>query len=350
MSAFSAEHSGFLTPTRADAPDGLCDVAGSIFGTFTFNSSEPIAVVALRGFTNERAEFLVTTLPVAELSAPQADFLLFPLFVDGGGWATQVVLVNPTDESMEVTLKFLGQEGQTVVAESRYVIPPRSAHRVRTSGLLAAATAGSVIIEPWSTSRLPAGLCIFSFKKGGITVSEAGVGSTRPVLAQRIYVESFSQSGTVQTGVAIANPAAQNINVQFELMSLSGIPMGISASIQIPPKGQRSMFLSEVKGFQAMQTPFQGILRISTTSTFGVSVVGLRGRNNKRGDFLISTTPSVDENSLSSSGELFFPHFVDGGGYTTKFVVFSWPLTGLPRSGTILFLGQTGQPLSLSLR
>lgn len=39
-------------------------------GTFTFSSSSPVAVIALRGFTNERGEFLITTLPVADLTNP----------------------------------------------------------------------------------------------------------------------------------------------------------------------------------------------------------------------------------------------------------------------------------------
>ena len=45
-------------------------------GTFTFTASQPISVVALRGLTNERSEFLITTLPVADLSSLQVPMLL----------------------------------------------------------------------------------------------------------------------------------------------------------------------------------------------------------------------------------------------------------------------------------
>ena len=44
---------------------------------------------------------------------------------------------------------------------------------------------------------------------------------------------------------------------------------------------------------------------------------------------------------------LFFPHFVDSGGWTTQFILFS----GAPAqtaSGVIRFTGQDGQPLGLS--
>ena len=64
-------------------------------GTFTFTADLPVAVIALRGFVNERSEFLMTTLPVAPLTAGPADTVYFPHFAAGGGWTTQVILVNP---------------------------------------------------------------------------------------------------------------------------------------------------------------------------------------------------------------------------------------------------------------
>ncbi len=73
-------------------------------GTFTFTSSAPIAVIALRGLTNRDGEFLMTTLPVAPLAPPRSaytsyrgpsDTVYFPHFTDGNGWVTQVILVNP---------------------------------------------------------------------------------------------------------------------------------------------------------------------------------------------------------------------------------------------------------------
>ena len=73
---------------------------GSVLGTLTFTSSVPVAVVALRGFTNEAGEFLMTTLPVAPLSSTVSDTVYFSHFADGGGWTTQVILVNPTDRTI----------------------------------------------------------------------------------------------------------------------------------------------------------------------------------------------------------------------------------------------------------
>src|SRR5262249_17221644 len=43
--------------------------SGNFQGTFTFTASLPVSVVALRGYTNERGEFLITTLPVNSISS-----------------------------------------------------------------------------------------------------------------------------------------------------------------------------------------------------------------------------------------------------------------------------------------
>src|SRR5262249_23864574 len=70
----------------------------NIHGTFTFSSDIPVAVIALRGLTNDRNEFLLSTLPVVDILTPHAALpTTLPQFADGGGWTTQIVLVNPGD-------------------------------------------------------------------------------------------------------------------------------------------------------------------------------------------------------------------------------------------------------------
>ena len=119
----------------------------SVLGTLTFTSSLPVAVVALRGFTNEAGEFLMTTLPVAPLVSASSDPVYFPHFADGSGWATQVVLVNPTDRTITGAVAFRGKGSDTAAAapviltldDGRtgsnfdYSIAPRSVKRFTTS-------------------------------------------------------------------------------------------------------------------------------------------------------------------------------------------------------------------------
>jgi len=58
----------------------------SMRGTFTFTSTVPVGVIALRGFTNERGEFLVTTLPVSSSNASSSSVIVLlssPMAEDG---------------------------------------------------------------------------------------------------------------------------------------------------------------------------------------------------------------------------------------------------------------------------
>jgi len=85
---------------------------GALSGTFAFSSNVPVSAIALRGLINERSEFLVTTLPIANPDQPATGTVYFPHFADGGGWTTQFVLVNPTDSQISGTFRYMDQAGQ----------------------------------------------------------------------------------------------------------------------------------------------------------------------------------------------------------------------------------------------
>lgn len=339
----------------------------SFSGTLTFSSPVSVSAIALRGLTNERSEFLITTLPVTELPATSSEAIIFPHFADGGGWKTQVVLVNPTDEVIAGTVQFFGQGSPTAAAlpvtitvdgqttsTFTYAIPPRSSRRFETSGSAGGVRVGSIRVTPSANNKSPAGLGIFSFKNAGITVTESGVPVLRAGSAFRLYSEysgNFNQAqiGSIQTGVAIANPSATAVTVNFELTRLAGEPVGLTGTAVVPGLGQVVRFLNQISGFESLQAPFQGVLRITTSAPSGISVVGLRGRYNERKDFLITTTPPVSESGAVSTTELFFPHLAEAGGYSTQFIIFSGS-PGMPASGVLRFFSQAGQPLNLLLR
>src|SRR5207248_2044636 len=105
----------------------------SLTGTFTFSSNLPVSVTALRGLLNERNEFLLTTLSVTQLPAEASTAaIVFPHFATGGGWTTQIVLVNPTDRPLSGGIEFRDPAGQLVAVGGpftnifTYSIPPRS--------------------------------------------------------------------------------------------------------------------------------------------------------------------------------------------------------------------------------
>src|SRR5207244_3079104 len=161
-----------------------------------------------RGLTNERGEFLITTLPVADLSvAAGSDAILFPYYADGGGWLTHILLVNTTDNMLNGSLQFSGSS-----TPSPYTVAARSSFQLLTSGIGSSTTTGSIRLTPATGTKTPVGVAVFSFKNAGVTVSEAGVQPVAASNAVRMYAES---AGSVQTGLAITNPSASAAAVTF---------------------------------------------------------------------------------------------------------------------------------------
>jgi len=327
----------------------------SVSGSFTFNSTVPVAVVSLRGFTNERGEFLITTLPVSDLSVPaQTGDLVFPHFAAGGGWRTKIVLVNPSDGTLTGTVRFLTPSGGTAVVlvngESnstvQYSIPPRTSRTLQV-GVAAATAVGSVRVTPAAGITPPFGVAIFSFESGGVTVTEAGVPVSDSGTLYRLYVETagtFGAVGSIQTGLAITNLGTSAATVTLNAQRLDGSFTGTSGTLTVPANGQTALFLNQVPGFASLQSTFKGVLRLSSTAQ--ISVVGLRGRYNERSDFLITTTLPSNEGATPSRAHFFFPHFADSGGYTTQFILLSGQLNQSP-SGTMGLFSQSGQLLTL---
>jgi hypothetical protein len=326
----------------------------SLQGTLTLMSSVPISLIALRGITNERGEFLITALPVTAIEGALGNgTLVLPHFANGGGWSTEIVLTNPTDLSLAGTIQFFGQGSasqgalpltMTVqgIAGSTfsYSLPARGAVRMRTESSEPAVQVGSVRITPLSASNVPSVQAILTFRDKGITVTSAGVPATVPGTAFQIYAESaggFGQPSSIRTGLAIANGSTSSVAVHLEVTKLDGTDTGLSTSLNIPAGGQIARFTNEL--FPALPAAFQGILRIAAPAP--VVVTGLRSRYNERGDFLVTTTPPWNEAVVPTGSETVFPHIVHGAGYSTQFIVWG-SSSGQPATGNLWYMSDGG--------
>ena len=324
-------------------------------GTFSFTSDVPVSVIALRGLTNERAQpdFLLTTLPVIDTSVAAATGTQFvPYFVTGfGGWTTQVVLVNPGTTALAGNVQFVNNQGAAATvnvngqsaSSAAYSVAARSSQRLLITG---GDLQGSVRIVPTGGGAGPTPLVVFTFKPSAFTVSEAAAPANRGT-AFRMYVESTAPAeGNIRTGIAVTNTSTGAANVTFELFDLSGAGLA-SKVINLGASAQLVQFFDDAVLFPNITKPFKGVLRISAPAE--ISVVGLRGRTNERNDFLITTTPPTLESAPATSAEMLFPHLVNGGGYTTQFILFSGT-AGQISSGTLRFYKTDGTPLGLSLQ
>src|SRR5205807_698150 len=113
-----------------------------------------------------------------------------------------VQFLNPSGSAAAITVN--DQLNDTFA----YSIPPRTSQKLQTSGTGTSTLSGSVRVIPASGTTAPTGLGIFSFRNGGITVTEAGVPAAGAGSAFRLYSEAAGtspQPGSIQTGLAVAN-------------------------------------------------------------------------------------------------------------------------------------------------
>ena len=330
-----------------------------VLGTFTFTSSAPVAVTALRVFTNEAGEFLMTTLPVAPLAAASQETVYFPHFAAGGGWVSQVILVNSLDSMITGTVRFLGSGSDTTAGSPviltlddgstgsnfDYSIPPRSSQRFTTSNAFGALNAGSVRATPSNGNAAPSGLVVFSYAQDEKTVAEAGVPVSPKGSAFRAYVETSGtpgQVGSIRSGLAIANVANTSNTVTLEVTNLDGSPADAPTQLSLPPSGQIARLLDEIL---SLPDNFSGVLRATSTDDAAIAV--LRFRVNEKSDLKVTTLSPSNEMGPATSEDRFFAHLADSGGWSTQFILFSGT-AGQASSGTLSFVDALGEPLGLT--
>jgi hypothetical protein len=134
--------------------------------------------------------------------------------------------------------------------------------------------------------------------------------------------------------------------VGYELVKLDGTPSGVAGELVIASNGQTVLFVGQFPGASDLQLPFRGVLRLSSATP--IAALAIRGRYNERGEFLLSTTPPVDPESVPEE-DTFIPQLVDGAGYSTEIVIHDLVGNG-GVSGDIYFFDQDGQPIVPDLR
>src|SRR5262249_23612150 len=125
--------------------------------TFTFSASQPVAAIALRGFINERGDFLMTTLPIADLSLSTSSEVVIPHFAEGGGWTTEIALLNPSDANIAGTLSAYDPGGARIDSQA-YSIAARSSILISRTLNSPAIRVGSIHVTPATGQQAPVGL------------------------------------------------------------------------------------------------------------------------------------------------------------------------------------------------
>lgn len=316
------------------------------FGSLEIGSDQPLSVLALRLTVNQRGDLLFTSTPVADLtqSVGNASFY-FPQIADGGGYITTLTLLNTSSTVETGRISFFEDDGTALTVHLAggstnsvftYSIPPRGVFVLQTDGTPAGSNAGWVQVKPDTSSISPVGAGVFSYSQGGVRVTESGVPAAAATTHAHIYVD---QSDGHDTGLALACPGSSGINVSLKAYQTDGSTAAGSSALSMNGNGHTASFVGQL--ISGLPTGFTGILDISSPAPF--VALTLRSLMNARGDFLVTTFPVADLTQVAPT-PIVFPQIVDGGGYTTQFILLS---AGSASNVTVLFYDEKGAPLAI---
>jgi hypothetical protein len=275
------------------------------------------------------------------------------------GWSGDLIgSTSPQSVTMS-TPRIVTASFSPAVSSVGVILDPGGAGAAGTAGCGGSTRAGYATLAMHSGTA-PYATAVFSFKQNGVTVSEAGVPASPPTNLARIFVDWRSSAHAVpantnggfisiDTGIAVVNPGADPANVIYTLRDGTGRTLSVGDG-SIAAGTYFACFIDDLKARAEAQgfnlpadfpTAIQfGSLEIASSRP--LSVLGLRGTMNQSGEFLMTTTPIADLTHPLGQSPIFFPQFVDGGGYTTSIILLN--TSGVLETGILEILNGEGEP------
>ena len=295
---------------------------------FRFKASAPVGAIAIRVTINNRSEPLMAAIPVAAPWESDALPRTIPHIRSGGGWLSEIILLNPTDRVMEGQVMLRRADRLRAAIEETYVLAAGSVFQIGVpDGSEYSITARYAQITPKAGSLVPSTFAIMSLENGPsydperITVTSTSVTADYAGRDFRTFFESREGSrspGSVNTGVALANPSDKTVTVTVEVLTKNGTYSGVSTTFDLIPDDQKVFFFNledRIPGH------FVGALRVSSDSDFAVTA--LRARINERRETLWTRIPMVERVSplrklFGSRGQS--PEMPEGEAYLVRYI------------------------------
>jgi hypothetical protein len=324
----SYRHTAFLI----DAPPLF---APHVEGTIRVKSSQPVGIVGLRASLTT-GTFLMTTAPVYDANAFSSEpYAVLPHFADGGGWTTEIVLVNPSSRQVQGTVQFLSADSGTLFPisvkgrihhEIAYALPANGSLLLSTDGSSHSTASGSVRVLPSQGDPIPLASATFSLRNatGDITTA-AAVLTQPPTELTMLFAEKsggFSDRiPGVRSAIALTNTSNFTARLKIELFNAAG-RLAASSFLSVPPNAQVSRFLHQLENMDSIPEG-PGTLVISSENGAKISATALRARYTKTGNFLITSLPTSQQRHAVGEELLVLSHVAVGQGYQTELILMS---------------------------
>jgi hypothetical protein len=290
----------------------------------------------------------------------QASTLYFPQVAVGGGYTTIFTLVNNGTQSTSGTLTVTGQGGNPFLvdaADSSGNAIPASSFSFSIPGggtqtiTVTAPNPGDPVMSGWahvdSDSSSLTGEATFETSQGSVLTSVAGVLPAQPANSVTIPVDDDAGTGR-RTGIAVANPTANAVNVQLMVLDENGVVVDSISPPQLNPLApgrQIAWFLDE---FLPQRSTFKGSLILAGNSPDDQFVsMALLISPGLTSQGLMSAFPvDVLKGTAEKFSTVYFPQIAVGGAYSTSITLLN---TGTQDAiASLTLTDQSGNPLSVS--
>ncbi len=329
-------------------------------GSLTFTSDLPVSALTLL-----MSDGGLSTMPVADLSGTDAFAgpQIFPHLADGGGYGTQIILINPADSPQSGTIQFLTESGLPLAlnldgqsrSQLNYSIAGNGVLSINTSGA-GSLVSGYAVLSPDAGQRPPVATILFKTFADGLVDAAAAVPATPPALKARLLIDR-APGRTI--GLAYANGTSSVADVTMRVLYQNGQPALGSDGVTLPrvrfrlyPHLKEALFAENL--VPEIPANFFGLLEVSSTQP--LSMITLRLSNKASGGYTVTTLPVFNLDSQAGCGSggdctipLIFPDLADGAGYTSQIVLFN-RFSNAVASGNLRFYTQGGDAMPAIIR
>ena len=259
-----------------------------------------------------------------------------------GGWDTTLTLLNLSSTQVQTHLDFFDNGGNPLALPVGYPQSP-SASPVTASAIDSTLAGNSLVVldstGPAAQAVQTGSAQLFTSGNAGgfaiFTDTTSGQQATVPLEARNAswYRLAFDNTGSLATGVALANIAAASAAIPVTLQDDSGATLG-TGTISLPAQGHTSFVLTDA---YPATTGRRGTVQFGTPSGGQISVLGLRFNGGAL------TTIPVQASSTPGGGSL--AHVVSGGSWQTTITLVN--LGATPAEAHLEFYADSGAALPL---